>query len=443
MKRLRKSSCSSSCASRRPYLPSRVALLFLSGFLALLWLGVSGDLWAQGKPGPSPAVPVDPKLLLTNAQRFLAQEAKIRPGESVLLISDRSVDEMVREAFVQAARNAGGEVHEIVLQGDPALTDGFEIARQMRFRIWYPEWIWKAAADVDVLLEMTNLAGSHQRMARPSLPARTRSVDVPFSRREQLADPRARGNYPEEILTTIAKVLWRQMWGAQQIELKDGEGTDLRWSLDSAAWEEMKDYDPTRNSTHITQPPPFRAHSPNMQGWLAGSATHSGPLPPLRLRVQDGRVVEVQGGAHVGEYLRKMFVEYKAIQYPGFPGPGSNWVEEAAVGTHPGHSRVPGAETFGWSAEMSSWVGAARAGVFHFAVGTSHSGRNYPFARQHNLEIQHWDMEQYTPTLVMDERTIIRQGHLLALDDPEVRRVASRYGDPDELLRVTWSPNGK
>ena len=183
-----------------------------------------------------------------------------------------------------------------------------------------------APADLDILWEMTNFAGSHQRMARPSLPAQTRSVDLSFSRREQLADPRTRGNDSEEILTTIAKVLWRQMWGA-----------------------------------------------------------------------------------HVGEYLRKMFVEYKAIQYPRFPGPGSNWVAEAAVGTHPGHSRVPGAETFGWSAEMSSWVGAARAGGFHFAVCTSHSGRNYPFARQHNLEMQHWDMEQYTPTLVMDGRTILRQ----------------------------------
>jgi hypothetical protein len=400
------------------------------------------DLGAQQRTDTSPAASAQQKLLLANAEKYLAHEAKIRPGETVLLIHDRSSDPKVQEAFVQAARKAGGVVHEIVLQ-NPDVTDGFEIARQMRFMGWFPEWVWKPAAEVNVLLEMTNLGGSHQRGMRPQLPARTRSVSIPFSRPEQLADPRARGNYPEEIVETIAKVVWKQMWGAQQIQITDGEGTDLRWSLDAAAWDEVKSFDPVQSADHIALPPPFRARAANMQGWLAGSSTHSGPLPRLRLRVQGGRVVEVQEGRHVGEYLRKVTAEYKDIQYPGFPGPGMNWVEEAALGTHPGHSRVPGAETFGWWSEMNSWGGAARSGVFHFAVGTSYSGRTFQFARDRKLEIQHLDIELYTPTLIMDGRTIISRGHLLALEDPEVRKVASKYGDPDELLRVTWFPTGK
>lgn len=38
------------------------------------------------------------------------------------------------------------------------------------------------------------------------------------------------------------------------------------------------------------------------------------------------------------------------------------------------------------------------------------------------------------------EYTIIRNGRLTALDDPEVRKLAEKYGDPDDLLREDWIP---
>jgi hypothetical protein len=38
------------------------------------------------------------------------------------------------------------------------------------------------------------------------------------------------------------------------------------------------------------------------------------------------------------------------------------------------------------------------------------------------------------------EYAIIHNGRLTALDDPEVRKLAEKYGDPDELLREDWIP---
>ncbi len=35
---------------------------------------------------------------------------------------------------------------------------------------------------------------------------------------------------------------------------------------------------------------------------------------------------------------------------------------------------------------------------------------------------------------------LVGSGHLTVLDDPEVRRAAAKYGDPDELLREDWIP---
>ena len=35
---------------------------------------------------------------------------------------------------------------------------------------------------------------------------------------------------------------------------------------------------------------------------------------------------------------------------------------------------------------------------------------------------------------------LLDKGRLTTLDDPEIRRIAQKYGDPDELLREDWIP---
>lgn len=38
------------------------------------------------------------------------------------------------------------------------------------------------------------------------------------------------------------------------------------------------------------------------------------------------------------------------------------------------------------------------------------------------------------PTLFFDQTLIIEKGRLKMLDDPEIKEIASRYGNPDEVL---------
>ena len=388
----------------------------------------------SGRDDPSS----DRGVLLARAKSFLERNAEIKSGESVLLISDSSIDEFVRAAFFQAAGQVGGRVTELMLQARTDVTDGYEIAQQMRFRPWFPEWVWKTAAENQVVLELTNLGSGHVG-GHPKLP-NTRVVDLPFSRREQLADPMARGNYPEPLVEAIARVVWKQVVGGTRFTLRDTEGTDLQWTLDETAWSELKDFDPASKSDHLSLPGPYRTQSPDMRGWLAGSSTHSGPFPKIRLKVEQGRVTEIHDGGHVADSLRQLFAASKDLTFPGFPAAGSNWVEETTIGTRPRHARVPGAEKLGWSAEMSAWNGAARAGVFHLAVGTSRSGRNYPFAKEHGLAPQHFDIELYEPTLTIDGRAVITKGRLAALEDPQLKQEAAKFGNAADLLRVTWLP---
>jgi hypothetical protein len=46
----------------------------------------------------------------------------------------------------------------------------------------------------------------------------------------------------------------------------------------------------------------------------------------------------------------------------------------------------------------------------------------------------------YHVNFEVDGEKLVDRGRLTVLDDPEVRRVAAKYGDPDELLREDWIP---
>jgi len=85
------------------------------------------------------------------------------------------------------------------------------------------------------------------------------------------------------------------------------------------------------------------------------------------------------------------------------------------------------------SARVHSWcLGHRRSGFLHASVGAALENENSKL-------IRHFDM--MFPSLYADDRPVIEDGHLLALDDPGVRAIAERYGDPDELLREDWVPD--
>ncbi|HKZ50202.1 MAG TPA: hypothetical protein VJ256_00390, partial [Dehalococcoidia bacterium] len=76
-------------------------------------------------------------------------------------------------------------------------------------------------------------------------------------------------------------------------------------------------------------------------------------------------------------------------------------------------------------------IGHRRSGVIHSSIGEG-------LVREDYKVIRHVDL--YFGTLAADGKKVIEGGHLLALDDPEVRAVAQRHGDPDKLLHVDWVP---
>ena len=72
--------------------------------------------------------------------------------------------------------------------------------------------------------------------------------------------------------------------------------------------------------------------------------------------------------------------------------------------------------------------GASNPNLLHFGLGNSIAYGGPSFSKT-------WQVVFMTqPTLTVDGAPLLDKGHLTVLDDPDVRAVAARYGDPDELL---------
>jgi hypothetical protein len=191
-------------------------------------------------------------------------------------------------------------------------------------------------------------------------------------------------------------------------------------------------------------------------GTIGGTVNHTGFFPRWEIAVKDGYVRGVSGGGLFGEALRE-FLQYPNSNDKVFPyhqpnHPGYWWLYEIALGTHPKGFRNPSNLSQG-----SALVERNRAGVFHWGIGvTLHhdpgqrdkSQKLLDFTGQYNLPRDHgWHTHTYFTTyrvhLRNADRTIalVDKGRLASLDNPEVRALASRYGDPADLLQEDWRPN--
>ncbi|HXH06035.1 MAG TPA: hypothetical protein VNI83_05520 [Vicinamibacterales bacterium] len=190
-------------------------------------------------------------------------------------------------------------------------------------------------------------------------------------------------------------------------------------------------------------------------GVIAGTTNHTGFFPRWEVTLKDGYVRDVKGGGLFGEALRA-FLRYpnindKVLPFHNANHPGYWWLYEIALGTHPKAFRNPAMLEQG-----SAIPERNRSGVFHWGLGvTLHHDPTGPaksqklldFTAAYNLPRDHgWHTHTYFTTYRLHLRnadrwvTIVERGRLKSLDDPEVRALASRYGDPTELLEEDWRP---
>ena len=131
----------------------------------------------------------------------------------------------------------------------------------------------------------------------------------------------------------------------------------------------------------------------------------------------------------------------KDIEYPGFPGKGLMHWWEASIGTNP-HIHRPRKDFP--SGFVNCLYERVRSGVIHMGFGTIISSMDERRAARMGHLVGHWHLHLYFPTYALeregDNELLIENGRLLALDDPQIRKVAANYGDPELWLDESWNP---
>jgi hypothetical protein len=176
---------------------------------------------------------------------------------------------------------------------------------------------------------------------------------------------------------------------------------------------------------------------PTAEGVIVSTSIHTGWIPEMRMTVKNGKAIHIEGGGEAGTLWTRQFEKGKAAPSQGriavfgdHPGPGVNWFEELMYGVHPKSFRIGQKYRWEGSDQFQAWIGGTRrSGTLHFGFG---GGMDESY--------RHNDLEVFFPTLTINGETLIENGRLKILDDPEVREEAAKYGDPDYLLTEKWIP---
>ncbi|HEX3650782.1 MAG TPA: hypothetical protein VHV49_20345 [Pseudonocardiaceae bacterium] len=147
---------------------------------------------------------------------------------------------------------------------------------------------------------------------------------------------------------------------------------------------------------------------------------------PVRLTVQDNRVVDIEGG-HEADVLRR------------FHESTAQHIGEDAWNLSSFHGGVnpkallrasPHVDPDEWHKFKHN-----HPRVMHFHVGGSKQVQEYDYPYMF-----HVSLEVDLATLYLDGDPLYTAGGFTVLDDPRIRELAGRFGDPDDLLRIVELP---
>jgi len=405
----------------------------------------------------------EPGDALERAARFLASEPEVRrtaagfigygqtaAGQRVLIAVDREYDPRVPEAIARLLRERGARVD--LLTVDTGADRDFDELDEVRVTVRREPWArsprrWEGIPWVEELAARNgyDLLIHGKGGGIPVTPHRYEAI--PWLRAEQFLSEAT--TFPREVHTLINQKLWdafRLRGSGGRVRVTDPEGTDLTYTL----WPDY--FDGTRRGYgeipwwgHVMghAPTPILRQE-DATGVVAGTTNHfSRPFPPVRVLLAGGRVEAVEGGGRYGDAWRDLLEEAGDVQYPCFPRPGLFWLWEIAIGTNPKIGRPSAIHRH--SSGGMEWE-RRRSGIIHAGFGTRWRGPEEVWAGERGIVYGHLHVHLLFPTLSVttphgEDLRLIDRGHLTVLDDPEVRTVAARYGDPDRLLREDWTPD--
>ena len=379
----------------------------------------------------------------------------LKPGERVLLRVDNWHDPMVIEASKKILEKYGCKYEIRMVEKGPIPqwkgSDEVEyyLHRTKELADWMDQWdVISKEGKYDKLLWGYGgpvLCDTDVKIQR-----------MPFITPEILASPAH--TMPFELLHAIDLYTWKRILKAERVRIQDPEGTDLEYTnhdgyydsrreflnpeLVHNTWTGNEQFGRTYLPGHVLGKPwIFLPGMEDGNGYVAGTTNHIAPCDWTQLVIENSRVTQILEGGEFGDKLRKLKAETDHLQYPGFPGKGLMYWWEASIGTNP-HIHRPRKDFP--SGFVNCLYERVRSGVIHIGFGTIISSMAERIAARQGLPVGHWHLHLYFPTVTLemegDNETIIENGRLCALDDPDIRKMAAKHGDADLWLDESWIP---
>lgn len=342
----------------------------------------------------------------------------VSAGERVGFICDLRVESDVIHAFFAAAKELGATPFLCMVERGSGYGPPDEFLETIKTaNVLYFSW------------EMANsLAIRALRQERG-----VRCVGFPHCRTAALlADDAVR--FPLDILSALYPKTWDVFRSGKDVEVKitDPKGTDFRVVLTKENIEEKFSKDPRYAGEIVACKPGYVSHlpvghGPNVlspsephnetsegtvrldavtlapgvyRGW-SGDASYQ---EPVTCHIKGGRIVEVEGGREAEAFRRVVDRDLAKICQ----------LREIGLGHNP---KVPT-----YRGERG-YHAANHAGAVHWGFGGGHEKKRI-----------HIDAIIFQSTILANGIPIVERGRLKALDDPEIREMAKKYGDPDRVL---------
>lgn len=382
----------------------------------------------------------------------------LQPGERVLLRVDSWHDPLCIEAAMQVFEKWGCPYEVITADLGPMPTrtgvDEIEVMAEITREVGEFMRSWKkldAEANYDKVI---------WGFGGPLIHTKNLKIQrFPFMTPEMVMSKA--NTIPGEILVALDEWIWDRIRAARRVHITDPEGTDLWYTSHDEYWDadrsyfndeamqhwypQSPEYGKTYLPGHIWGKPNFLLppHLEDLTGVAAGTLNDMGPYPYLKLKIENTHVVDIEGGGGFGDKLRRIQDETSHLQYPGNPLKGLLHMWEASIGTNPGVYRPRKGYGDGWNCGLNERM---RSGVIHLGFGTVVSSGPEVQAAEAGFEwVGHWHIHLDFPTYEVEyadgtTEELISGGRLRALDDPDVRELAARFGDPEELLEESWVP---
>ncbi|MBI4447121.1 MAG: hypothetical protein HY645_14600 [Acidobacteria bacterium] len=385
----------------------------------------------------------------------------IRKGEKVLIVVNSNFNRRVLDAISKAIAEAGARPDTMITSAAPvtrspegwqelapALAEHREDGRdRLAFaQSWY-------TSEYEIPLKLATIGNYDLVIHGEAGPVPTTTFRWEYIPWNTLAKfVTGAPDFPIEVQELIDQKVWGALRQARKVRVTDPEGTDITWTMKPEYFELLKTEWPGYGSDvvmkgHVSLTPLFTAPGLDAKGVIAGTINHTGTFPHIKLFMEEGTIVRIEGGGRNGELWRQYLNKYKDMHVPTFPGPGGGWLIEVALATNPKVVRPPETQR----GEPGMLWERLRSGIIHFGLGLtkppdSQTRPEYAeFLRRNNMAGFHFHVHTLFNTVdveTADGKTIriVDKGHITFLDDPEVRRAAALHGDPDQILREEWIP---